>query len=221
MRRLPVIAALVAVQVLVFTGIVWAVGTSFYDTFDAFDETRWTKEDHNLGRSYLNPNNVTVAGGTARLEIPRRTLQGAELRSDELYYHGYYSARMKVPHAPSSITGFFLYRPPDLAREIDVEIYNDSSRRIMFTTYANGRKTHTATQELPFDPRAGYHTYAFRYGAGLARFFVDGRVMRTWKTGVPRGSMHIYTNVWFPKWLEGNRPKGDRYLMVDAIRHAP
>jgi beta-glucanase (GH16 family) len=74
---------------------------------------------------------------------------------------------MKLPHAPTSIMGFFL------------EIYNDSSRRIMFTTYSGGRQTHTVTKQLPFDPTADYHTYAFRYGEGLARFVVDGNVMQT------------------------------------------
>lgn len=83
---------------------------------------------------------------------------------------------------------FFLYLPPDHEREIDVEIYNDSSRRIMFTTYSGGRQTHTATKRLPFDPTAGYHTYAFRYDEDLARFTVDGNTMQTWKTGVPRGA---------------------------------
>ncbi|HKH11869.1 MAG TPA: glycoside hydrolase family 16 protein [Rubrobacter sp.] len=205
-------------QVVLLGGIAHAAGASFFDGFDTFDGSRWTKTEHDLGRSHLNPANVDVVDGNARLKIPGRTLQGAELRSNELYYHGTYSTRMKLPQAPSSITGFFLYRPPDHEREIDVELFNDSSRRVMFTTYSRGRQTHTVTKQLPFDPTADYHTYAFRYDEGLARFMVDGNVMQTWKTGVPKGSMYLYTNVWFPNWLEGRRPLLDSYLYVDWIR---
>ncbi len=219
MRGVWVLFAVGVAQVLLLAGAAGAVGSSFRDDFLTFDETRWTRGDHNLGRSYLNPANVDVVEGNARFKIPGLTLQGAEIRSDELYHHGTYATRMRLPHAPTSITGFFLYRPPDLEREIDIEVFNDSSRRVLFTTYSGGRQTHTVTKKLPFDPTAGYHTYAFRYDAGLARFIVDGNVMQTWKTGVPKGSMYLYTNLWFPTWLDGRRPLTDRYLHVDWTRY--
>ncbi len=220
MRGVWVLLAVGVAQVLLFAGAARADGTSFFDDFLAFDESRWTETEHDLGRSHLDPASVEVVDGNARFKIPGRTLQGAEIRSDELYRHGTYSTSMKLPHAPSSITGFFLYRPPDQDREIDIEVFNDSTRRVMFTTYSNGRQTHTVTKQLPFDPTAGYHTYAFRYDAGLARFTVDGKVMQTWKTGVPRGSMNLYTNLWFPTWLKGERPPKDSYLYVDWTRYS-
>lgn len=219
MRGVWVLCAVCVVQVFLLASIAHAAGTSFFDDFLTFDGSRWKKEDHMLGRSYLDPANIDVVEGNARFKIPARTLEGAELRSKELYHHGAYATRMKLPHAPTSITGFFIYRPPDYAREIDIELYNDSSRRIMFTTYARGRQTHTTTKQLPFDPTAGYHTYAFRYEAGLARFLVDGRVMQTWTKGVPTGSMYLYTNLWFPTWLEGRKPTQDSFLDVDWTRY--
>ncbi len=220
MRGVWVLIAVGVAQVFLLAGVANAAGTSFFDDFLVFDESRWTKQDHNLGRSYLNPANVDVVDGNARFKIPARTLQGGEIRSNELYHHGANSSRMKLPHAPSSITGFFLYRAPDLEREIDIEVFNDRSGRILFTTYSGGRQTHTVTKHLPFDPTAGYHTYAFRYDAGLARFVVDGKVMRTWKTGVPKGSMYLYTNLWFPTWLDGKKPLEDSYLYVDWTRYS-
>jgi beta-glucanase (GH16 family) len=209
-----------AVQVFLLARAAHAAGGSFSNDFLNLDGSRWAKGDHNLGRSYLNPANVDVVDGNARFKIPALTLQGAELQSNELYHHGTYSSRMKLPHAPSSITGFFLYRAPDHEREIDIEVFNDSTGRVMFTTYSAGRQTHTVTKQLPFDPTAGYHTYAFRYDAGLARFMVDGKVMQTWKTGVPKGSMYLYTNLWFPTWLGGKKPLLDSYLYVDWTRYA-
>ena len=95
------------------------------------------------------------------MKLPARSLEGGEIRSNALYGYGTYSARMRLPHAPSSITGFFLYELPDYASEIDVEIYNDSWRRMAFySTYAGGAQTHTEVKSLPFDPTDGFHETA-------------------------------------------------------------
>ena len=126
---------------------------------------------------------------------------------------------MKIPHAPSSITGLLLYEPPDYASEIDIEIYNDSSRRIIFGTYANGTHTHSTTTTLPFDPTAGFHTYRFDYASGYVRFYADGVLMKQWTNGLPKKSMRLYVNAWYPKWLDGRRPASDRYVLVDQIRY--
>ena len=220
-----VACAVGAVQVFLLAGVAQAVGAGFFDGFDTFDAARWTKEDHTLGRSHLNPANVDVAGGNARLKIPAGTLQGAELRSNELYHHGKYAARMRLPHAPSSIIGFFLYRPPDHEREIDIEIFNDSTRRVMFTTYAGGGQTHTTTMQLPFDPTTGFHDYSFDYvgdastGKASVVFYADGRPRKSWDTGIPNTPMHLMVNSWFPTWLEGRKPKKTVYTQIDRIRY--
>ena len=87
--------------------------------------------------------------------------RGGELVSNDLYGYGSYSARMKLPDAPASIAGFFLYQPPDYASEIDIEIYNDPSRRIIFSTYSGGRQTYSQTLKLPSNPTTGYQDYGF------------------------------------------------------------
>ncbi len=140
MRWVFVLCVIGVVQVGIFAGFASAGALNFTDGFDSFDESRWTKGDHNLGRSYLDPNNIGVSNGNLEIKLPARTLEGGEIVSDDLYGYGSYAARIKVPNAPSSITGFFLYEPPDHASEIDIEIYNDSSRKIIFSTYAGGAR---------------------------------------------------------------------------------
>ena len=76
MRGGWVLFAIGVAQVFLLAGTAHAAEASFFDGFDAFDAGRWTKEDHNLSRSYLNPANVDVVDGNARLKIPARTLQG-------------------------------------------------------------------------------------------------------------------------------------------------
>ena len=219
MRRGFVLAVIGLAQVGLFAGLARAGALDFADGFDTFDEARWTEGDHRLGRSYLDPANVGVAEGNLRIKLPARTLNGGEIRSDALHGYGRYAARMRLPNAPSSITGFFLYEPPDYASEIDVEVYNDSSRRILFSTYAGGAQTHTQTLALPFDPTAGFHEYRFDYTSGSVRFYADGVLMKEWADGLPADQMKLYVNAWYPAWLDGRRANKDRYLLVDGIQH--
>jgi licheninase len=215
MRRIILVLVAGVLQAALIAGAAQAGTLDFFDDFDAFDTTRWTEADHNLGRSYLDPNDVSVDNGNLAIKLPARTADGGEVMSNDLYGSGSYSARMKLPNAPSSITGFFLYKPPDYQSEIDVELYNDSSRRIMFTTYANGARTQT--MQLPFDPTADYHEYRFDYASDSLSFYVDGQPMKTWTDGLPQNSMRIYVNAWFPTWLKGTKPRTDRFLYVDSI----
>jgi endo-1,3-1,4-beta-glycanase ExoK len=213
-------------QAMLFVGIAWGQGISFSDDFGSFDATRWSKGDHMLGRSYLDPTNVDVDGQNLRIKLPARSYEGGEVLTNELHGYGSYSARMKLPNAPGSITAFFLYKAPDYESEIDIEIYNDSSRRIMFTTYAGGAQTNATTVSLPFDPTAGFHEYRFDYlndpitSRSFVTFYVDGAKMTSWNTGIPQTSMHLMLNSWFPTWLDGRRPKKTTYTYDDRISYS-
>ena len=131
--------------------------------------------------------------------------------TSDLNGYGIYSARMRLPNTPGSITGFFLYKAPDFESEIDIEVFNDSTRRIMFTTYAGGSQTHTITKRLPFDSTTGFHEYSFEYTENSVTFYADGQYIEYWDTGVPQTSMHLMLNSWFPVWLDGRRPKKNTY----------
>jgi beta-glucanase (GH16 family) len=183
------------------------------------DPARWKATTRELGRSNLEPENVSIDDSQLRLTLPAETLDGGEIESKGPFGPGFYAARIKVPDAPSSITGFFLYEPPDFESEIDVEIYNDSSRRVQFTTYADGKQTHTETTKLPFDPTQDFHDYAFSYDEDSITFLVDGEPIKELEGGLPDKPMKLYVNAWFPQWLSGEEPDSDRYVYVDWIGH--
>ena len=198
---------------------------NFRDDFAALDAVRWTAPDQTQGRGHLNPTNVDANDGSLRIKIPAGTLDGGAIKSASLHRYG---ARIKVPDAPASITGFFLYDAPDYEKEIDVEIYNDDSRRIVFSAYAPHysaggtlirEPTHSMTKILAFAPRAAFHDYAFVFYPNLLSFYADGRLMQSWSDGLPTSPMNLWINTWFPTWLPGEKPETDRYTYVDWIRH--
>ena len=218
-RGKALLAALVLATICVSTAGA-ARSTSFHDDFTSFNAQQWAKSSRPFGYGAIDPANVAVANDQLGIKLPGGRLDGGEIRSTSLYRYGSHRVRMQVADAPSSLTAFFLYKKPDYAQEIDIEIFNDSSRRVWFSTYSGGSQTHTIERLLPFDATAGFHEYAIEYDPSLVRFLVDGVEMQRWTTGVTRSSMYLYVNAWFPSWLAGQSPSSDRFTSVDWIDYA-
>ena len=218
---LQALVVLVGAGMLVLSsaGPAEAEGTSFRDDFDSFDSNRWIKSDHVLGLTDFDPNNVIVAKGYLRQRIPAITTNGAEIESVDYYGYGTYRARIRTADAPSSITGFYLYRSPDYYAEIDIEVYNDGTGKVDFVTYTDGQKTHHVTKDFRFDPSAEFHTYRFDYEPGVVSFRVDGNLKQTWTQDVPDVSMKLLVNTWFPSWLPGLAPTTVEATRVDWISY--
>ena len=216
-RSVFVVAVAIAV---VGTSVAGAARSGdFRDDFATFDVHQWYKSSRPFGWGAVDAANVDVSGGMLRIKLPGGTLNGGEVRRLGLTRFGSYRASIKVANAPSSLTAFFLYKKPDFAQELDIEIYNDSSGRVMFSTYSGGAQTHTVVANLGFDPTAGFHEYAIEYDPGSVRFLVDGVQMQAWTTGVTRSSMYLYTNAWFPSWLDGTWPANDQFTYVDWVEY--
>lgn len=189
------------------------------EDFDSHDEKRWRMPSKELGRGSLKTENVSVENGRLRLKISADTFDGGEIESKSLYQYGSYRARIKVADAPSSITGFFLYREPDLENELDIEIFNSPSGRILFTTYSNGVETNNVKKKLSFDPTVGFHEYRFDLYPDKAEFYVDGELLHRFTEDLPEDPMRLYVNAWFPMWLSGQKPETDSYVYVDWLEH--
>jgi beta-glucanase (GH16 family) len=237
------------------------------DQFTTFNTNRWTDVwdpqymgflgydavGNPLYTTYLDPANVGITiTGQMRLQLPagpssspQAKLEGGQLRSQSLRYrYGTYEARMRLPNAPSSLTGFFLYFGRDYEDEIDIEIFNNAdsttgpeagkNRTIWFTTYAphydtNGNLiqdyTYHAEKTLPFDPTATYHTYRFDYYPDKVSFYVDDTLLQEFPAAdlptepLPSQPMQIILNAWYPRWLSQTPPPSTRYLDIEWLRH--
>jgi licheninase len=190
----------------------------YRDDFASFDLHRWYKSSRPFGWGAIDPANVSVSGGMLGIRLPAGTLDGGEIRSLSLTRYGSYRTRMKVANAPSSMSAFFLYRKPDFAQELDIEIFNDPSGRVWYSTYSAGRVT-TVEQQLGFDPTAAFHEYAIEFDSGSVRFLVDGSERQRFTSGVTNSSMYLHVNAWFPSWLAGTRPANDQFTYVDWVEH--
>jgi beta-glucanase (GH16 family) len=213
------IAAFGAILVAMSAGRAEAEGTSFRDDFTSFDSSRWLKSDHVLGRTDFAPENVIIDNERLGLQIPALTTNGAEIESVDYYGHGTYKARIMTADAPSSITGFFLYRSPDYYAEIDIEVYNDGTGKVDFVTYADGQRTNYVGKDFRFDPSGGFHTYRLDYLPGAVKFYINGDLKQVWRDGLPQGSMKLLVNTWFPSWLEGIPPLTTRTTRVEFISY--
>jgi beta-glucanase (GH16 family) len=214
--------ALVAVCSTDATGSLARVhAVSFEDGFDPPGIGRWEPGVHALGRGHVRAEHVAVGRGAASLTLPAGSFDGAEIRSRKRMGYGTYSARMKTPRAPGTLSALFLYEGgSDIADELDIEVFNDGSRRVMFTTWVAGKTTNTVTLELPFEPADGFHDYAIEWSAHEVRFVVDGVVMQEWREGLPRNPMFLMANTWWPTWISAPTLYAPQTLHIDHIRAA-
>jgi beta-glucanase (GH16 family) len=192
--------------------------TAFTEEFDGASFPAWTTDTHPLGRGSVRVENVALGGGAAALSLAAGAYDGAEVYTAARHGTGAYEARMRTPHAPGSVSAFFLYQGVAGGNdEIDIEIFNDGTHRIMFTTWVAGRETNNVIRTLPFDPAAALHDYRIEWSAKVVRFRVDGVVMQEFRRGIPRSAMFVMANTWWPTWLTGPLLAEPRTFEIDRI----
>jgi hypothetical protein len=182
----------------------------------------WRPGSHPLGRGRLRPEQVHVAGEGFRLRLLPGRCDGAELRTRARYARGEFTARMRTPRAPGSLSAFFLYADVRGGNdEVDIEIHNDGSRRMLLTVWLGGRETHRAEVTLPFDPAASFHDYTIRLRERELVLLADGVSLARWTARLPRRPMRVMANVWWPTWLECRPLAEPRELEIERIELAP
>lgn len=192
---------------------------AFQDDFENFDDKFWFKRNGFIGRTKLKSSNVFLNNNQLLIKLPEKTLEGGEIQSINEVGYGSYEIKMKIPNAPSSITGFFLYKEPDFYHEIDIEIYNEPKAYIILTSYKDGKAVNEYRKYLNFDPTIDYHKYRIDFYSNKISFYIDDNYIYSWSQGFSKENMHLVLNSWYPKWLGGVRPQEDHFLNVDWIRY--
>ena len=168
-RWVGVIAAVLAVLAVGVSVAGAARSGDFRDEFTSFEVRRWVKVDRPFGHGRIDSANVSVANGLlgSACRRPPRRCRGA---LTSLYRYGTFRTRMKIANAPSSLTAFFLYKKPDFAQEVDIEIFNDSTGRVMFSTYSGSAQTNSEIVDTELRPECGLPRVHDRVRPGLGPF---------------------------------------------------
>jgi hypothetical protein len=182
----------------------------------------WRAANHALGRGRMRPEEVFPDADGFRLRILANRCDGAEARTANRYGFGEYSARVRTPHAPGSLSAFFLYADsPGGNDEIDIEIHNDGTRRAILTSWLAGKQARSTEIVLPFDPGAAAHSYTIRWLSDALTFLADERELAVWRSRYPKAPMRVMANIWWPTWLTCTPLESDRELIIESLTLAP
>jgi beta-glucanase (GH16 family) len=172
----------------------------------------------------MRPEQVVMDASGFQLILPPHSCDGAEVRTRDRVHFGEYSVLMQPPDSPGSLSAFFLYADVATANdEIDIELFNDGSHRVIVSAWMTGKQTRSETLTLPFDPRVAPHRYTIRWTVRALEFLADDRRLARWTDGYPASPMKLMVNAWWPIWLECASREEPRTLFTSTptIRPLP
>ena len=186
----------------------------FHDGFCVLGHVRRRRRISSSGRSALTAEAVAVADGALGLALPAGTT--AWWRPASRHSSGTARARLQVANAPSSITGFLQPTPrPTTPPRHHIEIFNDPSGQVMFSTYTGGRQRHTETRSLGSTRRRRPTTTLNRWGSGASTPARRQLAVEPPTDRRAEGADEPVRDAWFPACFDG-RP-GDR--VPPQLRH--
>ena len=161
------------------------------DDFDAFDDTRWTKQtntfDENLAR--FSAANVEVAGGLLKLHVTKvqngdKAYSAAEVATKDLFTFGRFVGHIKFCAGSGMVSSLFTYKDNDVAtswQEIDIEHLGNLPKSVQYNLISGNLanrvyQPHVVT--FQFAPPADFHDYTIEWAPDGVTFFVDGA--QTW-----------------------------------------
>ena len=195
--------------------------SSFTDSFDTFNTSRWAKADGwTNGSPFDNAwraDHVNFANSLMTITLDNFAYLGepyssGEYRTTGFYGYGCYEVRFRPVAGPGAVTTFFTFAGPfdnggnGKHNEIDIEFlgYDTTKFQANFwtndDTYSNG---HEFMVNLGFDASQNFHTYGFKWTSTGITWYVDGgsvySATNTASDPTPRtgDSLHkIMMNLW-------------------------
>ena len=198
---------------------------SFNENFKSFNENYWIKADYTFAtnKGYEKSENISLNGGILAMKSFANSYDGAGIQSINTYSYGSFSANIECPQASGTLCTFFLYQPDSEKKsdEIDIEIYNDGSRKVDLVTYMLGQKNNYTQVILPFDPSESFHEYRIDYYQDYVSFYIDGKIIKKFTSKLPSHPMQIMSNFWWPAWMPypDSKIPNDSYMNIDWIKY--
>ncbi|TNY23766.1 concanavalin A-like lectin/glucanase domain-containing protein [Rhodotorula diobovata] len=181
----------------------------------------------------MTPDNVDIVDGALRLKVTGQTgsgqVQSAEVATaEQAILYGKVTTRAKASPVAGVCHGFFFYDKDN--REVDIELLTsyytegrgDSVKPgIQFTNHplTPDGEMYNEVHAYPWDATADFHDYTVEWTADETIFSLDGEVIATFTTNVPKKPMAFNWNSWSsgePNWSAGP-PTEDSYLLISAM----
>jgi hypothetical protein len=194
---------------------------AWQDDFNALDTSLWQAQSFTWdgNQAQFTPQNVSVASGKLTLALTTapsgaaKPYLGVELRSTKTLTYGKVSASMRFAAGSGVVSGLVLFYTPYPNcdwNEIDIEHLGNSSKTsqlncmIFSGTPAQSCTTSvTPTQDpqvvnLGVDAETAFHQYDLEWTPSSVKFFVDGKLLRTWTANISRLKLpqNILLTIW-------------------------
>ncbi len=196
------------------------------DNFDSFNSSLWQLMTHSWdgNLAQFSTSNTSVASGILSINLtpePNDTAKpyrGIEMRSTNTLTYGKISARIRFAKGAGVISGLVtIYTPwpADNWNEIDIEHIGKTptSTQLNCMVYTGAPTTRPVTTSVTptqdplivspgFDAEAAFHQYDIEWTTADVKFYMDGRLMRTWNKDISR--MTLPQNILFTIWASNS-----------------
>jgi beta-glucanase (GH16 family) len=191
----------------------------------------------------FSPNNIDLSGGSLRMELTQPTAgtsTGAEITTKLSFGYGTYEFSMRAGSTSPTSSGtgttesgqisstFIIHNPPPTyasITEIDApEIEGLSARNddIEWTVWKNSTATDpTPEYNVLLNPEDAFHRYKFVWSATSIKFYIDGVLKSTCKSGIPTVAAVIDINFYGTndtQWGGLATVGVTRYMYVNSVK---
>jgi beta-glucanase (GH16 family) len=207
---------LLALALLSACGLVHAGGASFVDSLSSEDPTRWSRTNGVFSGEPVNngwrADHIAFSAGQMELRLntqpcavapeqcASRSSASGQLRSNDTFGFGRYTAVLKAAAGQGVVTDFMKYTgavvgtPTDL---VGMHIQGQDPTRMQVSYFLSGAGPQYQTVNLGFNATAALHTYAFDWSAGALRWYVDNNEVFSVVSGsLGSAEGYIVSDVW-------------------------
>jgi len=165
-------------------------------------DVAWSQDQVRISRGGLALE-LKPATNSRRAKAAGLDFLSGEIQRHQRTRHGRYEIVMQAGQGAGLLTTFMTHTGPYHGtpyEEISIGIPGRDTRQMKLRVAHDGNEAHTETVDLGFDAAAGFHLYAFEWGAETVRFLVDGDLVheigRDDGVPPPRSPANMIVDLW-------------------------
>ncbi len=161
-----------------------------------------------------------------------RPISCAEMQTKDINGYGAYATRMRAAKGSGLNTAFFTYIGPAQGvnhhDEIDFEFLGKDTTKVQTNYYIDGKPQGAVLIDLGYDASKEFHDYTFVWTPTKISWFIDKKLVRETKAGVPLPTHpgKIFVTIWsgsdiVKDWLGHFEYKQDADAEFSWVKYTP